>query len=147
MPDLSQSEASRLLAVEKVRVDSVQYDFPDPGERLTVAVSSVDAADHFLLDILRGRIRPTKATFQLRVQRIVVLARLDVDGPQHPNPDGEVVPCPHMHLYRPGYGTKWAYPPPHECFSNLADLMQTWTDFMTWLRVTSHPLFRPRLSI
>jgi hypothetical protein len=36
--------------------------------------------------------------------------RLDLDGPPHRNPDDEEIPWPHLHVYREGYGDKWASP-------------------------------------
>ena len=50
----------------------------------------------------------TKVTYQTRARQIIVLARLDF-GPDHRNPDGNIVGSPHLHVYREGYGDKWAY--------------------------------------
>ena len=50
----------------------------------------------------------TQATYPNRARQTVVLKRLDLDGPTHTNPDGEELPCPHVHVYRDGFGTKWA---------------------------------------
>ncbi|AMQ06786.1 DUF6978 family protein [Sporosarcina psychrophila] len=72
----------------------------------------------FIVDInRRGRKKP-KFTLQLRDQRNKdnPLLRLDMLGPDHSNPDGsfpysgEVVPCPHIHIAHPEYGTSIAYP-------------------------------------
>ena len=40
----------------------------------------------------------------------MVLKRLDLNGAPHRNPHDQIIPCPHMHTYREGYGDKWAEP-------------------------------------
>jgi hypothetical protein len=65
-----------------------------------------------MLDLARGQIKLTKATYQNRARQAIVLMRLDLDGPPHRNPDDQEIPCPHLHFYREGYGDKWAIPPP-----------------------------------
>jgi hypothetical protein len=37
--------------------------------------------------------------------------RLDLDGPPHRNPDDQEIPCPHLHIYRAGYGDSGPSPP------------------------------------
>ncbi len=70
--------------------------------------------------------------------------RLDLDGPPHRNPDGVEVPCPHLHVYREGFGDKWAMPAP-------AELVQDGTSFtacvafMTRCNVVDAPDFEPGL--
>ncbi|MCZ2260631.1 DUF6978 family protein [Sporosarcina sp. G11-34] len=72
----------------------------------------------FIVDInRRGRKKP-KFTLQLRDQRNKdkPLLRLDILGPDHPNPEGpfpysgEVISCPHIHIAHPEYGDSIAYP-------------------------------------
>lgn len=101
--DITQEEADALIAIEKQRVDDRTWLFA-PGERLAIPLSSVDKRESFLLDINRYQIKITKATYQNRARQTVVLMRLDIDGPPHTNPDGEEIPCPHLHLYRKGMG-------------------------------------------
>jgi hypothetical protein len=64
----------------------------------------------------------SKCTYQERYAVIEILLRLDIDGPPHQNPDGVDVPCPHLHVYREGYGAKWAMPLPAD-FTNPSDLV------------------------
>jgi hypothetical protein len=68
-----------------------------------------------------------------------ILARLDFGGPPHRNPDGEEIPCPHLHLYREGYGDKWAVPIPVDRFPNVNDLWLTLQDFMDYCNVIEPP--------
>ena len=55
------------------------------------------------------------------------------------NPDGVEVPSPHMHLYREGFGDKWAVPLPRDKFPNVADLWQMLDDFMRFCNVVDRP--------
>ncbi|NQU21722.1 MAG: hypothetical protein HQ567_10595 [Candidatus Nealsonbacteria bacterium] len=66
------------------------------------------------------------------------MLRLDVDGPPHQNPDGEEMPSPHLHVYREGYGDKWAVPVPAE-FTDTSDLVCTLRDFMKYCNVQECP--------
>jgi hypothetical protein len=106
---LTQEEADALMAMEKKCVEDRDWSFPEPGAKLVIPLESKDKREAFLLDINRGRIKLTHATYQTRARQSVVLKRLDLDGPPHTNPDGEEFGCPHIHIYREGYGTKWAY--------------------------------------
>lgn len=63
--------------------------------------------------------------------------RLDLDGPPHRNPDDEVIPCPHLHIYREGYGDKWATPAPVVLYPNPADLFSTFEAFMRQCNITA----------
>jgi hypothetical protein len=137
--DIPQVEADALIAMEKHRVDEKEWLFSAPGERLSIALISFDKREHFMLDISRGRIKLTKATFQNRARQAVVLMRLDLDGPPHRNPDGLEVPCPHLHVYREGFGDKWAVPAPANQYSNALDLFLTFYEFMQHCNVTNPP--------
>lgn len=136
MPDaiLSQQEAEALLAMEKVAAVEHFPLFPMPGTKIEVALQSRDGREAFLLDVSRARIKLTKATYQNRAKQVVVLARVDVDGPTHRNPDGAEVPCPHLHVYREGFGDKWAQPLP-PTFADATDLWQTLEDFCRFCNV------------
>ena len=99
----------------------------------------MDNREKFLLDIRRGRFNFAKATYQNRARVDIVLARLDLGGAPHRNPDGVEVPSPHLHLYREGYGDKWARPLTTEEFSDIDDLWQTLHDFMKFCNIVKKP--------
>ena len=139
--DITQQEADALIAMEKHCDDNAQVNFPLPGERVAIALSSPDKREKFLLDVTRAQIRLTKATYQNRARQAVVLMRLDVDGPPHRNPDGEEVPCPHLHIYREGHGAKWAFALPVERYAEPGDLFSTLMAFMQHCNITSPPQF------
>ena len=136
---LTQAEADALIALEKHRSNDDRHDFPVTG-KLTVALQSADRREQFLLDINRGRIDLGKVTYQNRARQVFVLVRLDMAGPPHTNPDGEHIPCPHLHLYREGYADKWAVPVPLARFGHLDDLFATLGDFYEYCRITKPPL-------
>src|SRR5271165_3643591 len=128
--NITQSEADSLIAMEKRRVDDEQHTFPPPGERLAIPLTSNDKRENFMLDITRAQIKLTKATFQNRARQAIILMRLDLDGPPHRNPNDAEVPCPHLHVYREGYGDKWAFPAPIDRHPDPQDLSSTLEAFM-----------------
>ena len=139
--DLSQAEADALLQLEKFRMTDDRVPLPDLGRKLSIELLSKDKREHFNLDMNRSYVSLSKITLQTRGRVIVVLARLDIDGAPHRNPDDEELTCPHLHLYREGYGDKWAFPVPAEHFNNLSDRWQTLQDFMIYCRIVKPPEF------
>ena len=137
--DLTQAEADALIAMEKHRVNEELRDFPANGEVIVLPLQSADQREQFLLDLSRGRIDLRKVKMQTRGRQVVVLLRLDLGGAPHRNPDGEEIPVPHLHIYREGYGDKWAEPVPADRFDNLADIWQTLSDFMGYCNITQPP--------
>ena len=65
--------------------------------------------------------------------------RLDLDGPPHRNPDGEEVACPHLHIYREGFGDKWAVAAPPNVYPNTTDLFSMFEAFMKHCNITAPP--------
>lgn len=134
----TQTEADSLLAMEKHADTSRPYVYPLMGGSLSVPLTSVDQRERFFLDAYRGRIELRKATHQNRARSIVVLARLDLGATAHTNPDGVRIVGDHIHLYREGYGDKWASPIP-ERFRGLPDPMSVFEEFMVFCNVTVRP--------
>lgn len=98
-----------------------------------------------MIDVTRAQIRLTKATYQNRARAVIILMRLDLDGPPHGNPDGVEVPRPHLHIYREGYGDKWASPAPVATYSDTLDLFATFEEFMRQCNITDPPKTRKGL--
>ncbi|MBI4721504.1 MAG: hypothetical protein HY769_00620 [Candidatus Stahlbacteria bacterium] len=149
---LNQSEADRLIAIQKKRVKEERYNFPLAGERLVIPIISTDEREPFLIDINRRRIKLTKCTYQNRYQGTIILVRLDVDGSPHPNPEvvnvpltylepynGQTILCPHLHLYVEGFDDKWAIPSPSGKFSRTKNIRATLDDFFYYCNVTEIP--------
>jgi hypothetical protein len=142
MLQLTQSEADALIVMTKVRADDRVWDYPDFGGKLSIPLFSENRREEFLLDVYRGRIEIHKGTYQTRARKIILLVRLDFGGAMHRNPDNEEIPCPHLHLYREGFGDKWAIPIPHESFPNIGDAWLTLMDFFRFCNVTVQPVIR-----
>lgn len=136
---LTQAEADVLISMPKCRANDDPCDYPGTGGAISVPLVSQDKREGFLLDISRGRIDLLRGKYQNRGRQVVVLVRLDFGGPPHRNPDDTEVGAPHLHVYREGFGHKWASPVPKDKFPNLADLWQTLGDFMEYCNVIEPP--------
>lgn len=139
---LTQPEADALIALQKRRVGQEEWRYPDLGGAIMIPLVSTDRREPFLLDLRRSRIDLAKSTYQNRGRQIVVLVRLDLGARPHRNPDGEEIGSPHLHVYREGYGDKWAYPPPADRFADLEDPWRTLEDFMQFCNVVEPPVIR-----
>jgi len=139
--NLTQAEADSLIAMEKHRLDDTVVLFPSPGERISIPLTSQDKRENFMLDLTRSQIKLTKATYQNRARQAIVLMRLDLDGPAHRNPDDTEIPCPHLHIYREGYGDKWAVVAPADIYITSGSLFSLFQAFMRHCNITTPPVF------
>lgn len=139
---LNQAEADALIAMEKRRANKNQWNYPGFGEQVTVPLISTDGREEFHLDLHRARINLTKGTYQNRSRQVVVLVRLDFGGAPHRNPDGEEIGSPHLHLYREGFGDKWAFPVPSDRFSDMGNSWQMLQDFMQFCNIVEPPIIQ-----
>jgi hypothetical protein len=137
--NLTQDEVDLLIAMKKFKINDDKWDYPGLGGSVTIPLVSEDKRENFLLDIYRGRIDLSKGTYQNRSRQVVLLVRLDFGGQPHRNPDQEEVSSPHLHIYREGYGDKWAVPVPLDKFPNVSDLWQTMNDFMIYCNIVEQP--------
>ena len=128
-----------MIAMEKLSAEKRSWLFPEPGGRLSIPLASPDKRENFLLDVTRGQIKLTKATYQNRARQAIVLMRLDLDGSPHRNPNDEEIGCPHLHVYREGYGDKWAVPAPVDRYPDVQDLFSTLAAFMRHCNITDPP--------
>lgn len=136
--ELSQTEADELIAMPKIRItDEIRY-FPGRGGALNVPLLSDDRKEEFFLTIRRGRIDLNRGAYQNISRETVILLRAELNGPPHRNPNDEEIPCPHIHIYKEGYGTRWAYPFPDD-FSNPTDLWSTLHDFIRYCNIIIPP--------
>ena len=134
---LTQAEINVLLDVLK-RMRSNQLSFPEWGQtRSYEAVSADKKHKHrFVIDVNRkGHFNPQKYTFQERLSSTEdILLRLDSAGRPHTNPNGDEIPCPHIHIIREGYGASWAYPVP-ETINMEQDLLGVFIDFLNYCKI------------
>lgn len=137
--DLTQTEADALLAMGKISASNDLYKYPDMGGSLRIPLTTEDGREDFMLDIYRGKIELKKGTLQNRARQVFILARLDYAGAPHRNPDGEEIPCSHLHLYREGFGSKWAVPVAEDKFPDIANNWKTLQDFMKFCNIIDPP--------
>lgn len=131
---LKQDEADKLISVlKRVRDNQNPINFPGVGEDNKVDLESEDGNEQFIVDINRkGTIRiARKCTFQGRYRKYIPLLRLDIGGPDHTNPDGEEINGDHVHIFKEGYGDRFAIPLPPD-ITNPDDLIQTLIDFLSY---------------
>ena len=138
--NLTQAEADVLIAMPKVKINNQVWDYPSFGGSISIPLTSTDKKENFILDVSRGQIDLLKGKYQNRGRQVVVLIRLDFGGAPHRNPDGTEIACPHLHLYREGFGDKWAIEVPRDRFQSLADLWQTLQDFMSYCNIIEPPI-------
>lgn len=143
--DLTQPEADALIAMEKVRVDDTEHDYPTAGGKLILLLNSRDKRESFFLDITRGRIDFQKGTYQNRAKQVIPLVRVDFGGRPHTNPDGETMQTPHIHRYREGFGDKWASPLPANFCPDTSDAWQMLQGFYTYCAIVEPPHVRKGL--
>ncbi len=140
--NLTQAEADALIAMAKHRVDNAEWDYPDLGGSISVPLVSANRREQFMLDLRRGRIDLGKGTYQNRGRQVVVLVRLDFGGAPHRNPDGEEIGSLHLHVYREGYGDRWAVVVPSDHFTDPSDVWRTLDDFMRYCNIVEPPVVR-----
>jgi len=140
--NLTQAEADALIAMAKRRVNAEEWDYPHLGGAVSIPLVSQDRREAFLLDLRRGRIDLAKCTYQNRGRAVVVLVRIDLGGAPHRNPDGQEIASPHLHVYREGYGDKWAIPVPTDRFVAPGDPWRTLEDFIQFCNIVEPPIIR-----
>jgi len=135
---LTDKEAQALISMEKsfVKGDTI---FLPPGADETRELVGSEGREAFLLDLWRATIRLSKVKYQTRGRTVVVLVRLDIDGPPHTNPDGTRMGGTHLHVYREGYEAKWAYPLDAAEFPRPMDVAGTFADFFRYCHIVDPP--------
>jgi hypothetical protein len=133
-PMLTQAEADALVAMEKRFLDRKPVAFPRSGTKTEYGLVSADGRHRFIADANRASIRLSKCTYQERYNVVEVLVRLCVDGAAHENPDGTVIPCPHLHIWKQDAADRWAIPAPAARFPKPGDLVRTLRDFLNPVR-------------
>lgn len=138
---INQQDADDFLAMEKVALSTEPIEFPDFGGSVSIPLTSTDGSEEFVLDVRRNQINVAKATYQNRARTVIILARLDVGGAPHRNPDGQEIACPHLHLYREGFGDKWATDATHLVGVNI-DQWSVYQWFIRYCNIVRPPNFR-----
>lgn len=95
--------------------------------------------EEFVFNYTRHTINIVKRNHNFRTHEVIGLARLDIDGPPHRNPDGQEIGPSHLHLYREGFQLKWALEIPQDLFPNFSDPAKTFEDFLRYCNAKSFP--------
>ena len=137
MSTLTQKEADHLLQIQKEFANNKKIFLPPPGRKLeiTLVSSKEEERKDFIVNYTKSSINISKRSHHLRTKKIIGLARLDLDGPPHTNPDGEEIGKRHLHIYRENFDLKWASEIPNEDFKNLDDAYETFIDFLKYIKV------------
>jgi hypothetical protein len=130
---LTQQEAEKLIAMKKVFSDDGAIILNDSFNQ-TIPLISENRQEHFLLDLKQGRIDLKKLKYQNRYDEIIQLVRFESKG-VHENPDGEIIKGAHIHIYKEGYGDKFAFPA--KDFENSNEVLETLTKFCEFCNIDS----------
>jgi galactose mutarotase-like enzyme len=149
MSVISQSEADALLQMSKEFKEllplRLTQQSPMDDERF---LFSQDRREEFILTIERGQRKRARLKYQTRGRKVVVLARLDLDGPHHRNPPDspyrpdERLACPHVHVYTHGFDDRVAYLPselPGFTLRDAANGVYCLEDFFDFCRIINRP--------
>lgn len=136
---LTQEAADYLARIAKDLTNTKVVLVPGPGDHQDWDASALGGKHSFFLHMRRGRKVSTQITAQERYETNEILLRLDIDGPTHGNPDGTIIPTPHLHIYREGYDDKWAFPVPTDIDISSGDAAQILANFLKFCGVDPLP--------
>lgn len=133
-------EAQGLIQVLKKIMGTDAFSIPKQGSKAAIDLVSVFSnSDKFKVDFNRSSmIRKDKYTLLLRYGKDQGLLRVDIGGANHTNPDGTIVPCPHIHKQTQDTGMwdAWAYSLP-VVFGNVQDRIDTIKQFLEYCNVNN----------
>lgn len=136
---LTDTDIQELIECKKFYEGNHVYDFPQLGNRINIELFSyVPTRTTFFLDVSRQKFNFSKTTYQHRVYTTITLLRLDLGYGGHRNPDGVEIRGAHIHVYRDGFGDKWAYSLPN-FFTNPEDIYLTLDNFMDYCNIEKKP--------
>lgn len=137
---ITNKDFSRLLNLDKFFDDISIINLPSYGGKITRLLKDSSKKENFILNIDRGKINLSKIKYQTRYTITNdIMLRLDISGPRHQNPDGIFVGHPHIHIYKEGYGDKWAHPLNPDIFKDISNLGNLLSDFLNYFNVKNIP--------
>jgi len=135
---LSQVDADLLIGMEKICLEPYQVVHFKPGMGVEIDFVNDTEKERFRLIIERSEINTRHAKYELLARHSIPLLRLEIAGATHYNPDGTEVPCPHLHIYRPGFRDRYAKPMPHE-FGDPDDPLECLRAFLGYCNAVQVP--------
>lgn len=137
---MTKNDAQGLIQVMKEIIDKGDFLLPVVNKQNNIRLcSAVSKKDTFRVIINRsGIINPNKYTLLLMYKKDQGLIRIDVNGPKHTNPDGSIVPCPHIHMQTQDTGRwdAWAEDIP-AVFGSTNDIVKTVYDFLMYCKANN----------
>lgn len=91
--------------------------------------------DIFKIDMKRSCIELKLVNLNTRAYESIVLARLDINDREHKNPDGRIIPRTHIHLYREGYNSRFAFDPKELGFKDLDNVTSLIFQFLDFCKI------------
>jgi len=128
---LTQQEAEKLIAMKKLFLGNGTITLNESFNQ-TIPLISENKQEHFLLDLRQGRIDLKKLIYQNRYDEVIQLVRFESKG-VHENPDGEIIRGAHIHIYKEGYGDKFAFPV--KDFEDVEDVLKALTKFCEFCNI------------
>jgi hypothetical protein len=125
---LSQNNADQLIGMRKKFIRNSDLVLHEPFD-FSVDLISEDGEEMFALDLRQGTIYLKKIRYQNRYDETIQLVRYESRG-IHQNPPelgGDKIEGPHIHMYKEGYGDKFAIPA--EDFDNPEDVIESLKKF------------------
>ena len=136
---MTKEKAQELIQVMKRIIKVNEYSLPSIGETNSIPLQSESSTrDKFKVYVNRkSRIVEGKYTLLLHYPEEDLL-RIDVNGRDHMNPDGTIVPCPHIHMRSKDTGPwdRWAFDLP-AVFGDTEDCLTTLKDFLQYCHVNN----------
>ncbi len=136
---LTQQEADFLIRLQKKFESDDLLILGNTSLNYERTLVSLDGREKFSLDVWRGSLNLKKYKLQNRTRSVEILVRVDIHGAPHKNPDGMIIPCPHIHIYREKYGDKWAYPLSNYKFRDPDNIIVTFEDFAKICNIVKYP--------
>ncbi len=123
-------------------------EWPKKGKNLVIPCFSDDNREAFEITVNRGKIEIRKISCQqLYTQDKSILFRIDNIGPRHQNPDGKYIDCPHIHIYKEGYGVRWAYPLEKVIKTDNDNPIELFKEFLKYINVVELPHIEYQLEL
>jgi len=129
---LTTREAEQLIAMKKIFLRATNPIVLNESFEERFALISENKQEHFLLDVKQGRIDLSKLRYQNRYEETIPLVRFESKG-VHENPDGEIIKGAHIHIYKEGYGDKFAFPAKE--FEDSEDVLKTINKFCEFCNI------------
>ena len=99
-----------------------------------------DRRSRFRLETWFHKAVTSRYVYVNSVHASIELVRLCAgDRRRHPNPDGTIIRGNHLHVYREGFGTRWAIPLSDCGFSDIVDFGTVLREFCRYCNIADVP--------